>query len=91
MFDINWSSDGTVVAAGFEKSVVMLDMRQILSHPVDLNQNMTALKGKGEQQAQMYHQTMSSLGPSGESGSLLNGNIASQNLNSFKSKEERRV
>lgn len=31
VFDINWSSDGTVVAAGFEKSVVMLDMRKILS------------------------------------------------------------
>jgi hypothetical protein len=31
IFDINWSCDGTVVAAGFEKSVVMLDMRKILS------------------------------------------------------------
>jgi hypothetical protein len=31
VFDINWSSDGTVVAAGFEKSVVMLDIRKILS------------------------------------------------------------
>jgi len=31
IFDINWSNDGTVIAAGFEKSVVMLDMRKILS------------------------------------------------------------
>lgn len=31
IFDINWSSDGTVVAAGYEKNVVMLDMRKILS------------------------------------------------------------
>ena len=30
VFDINWSSDGTIVAAGLEKSVVMLDMRKIL-------------------------------------------------------------
>lgn len=34
VFDINWSADGMVVAAGFEKSVVMLDMRKILSEPV---------------------------------------------------------
>jgi len=27
VFDINWSHDGTAVAGGFEKSVVMLDMR----------------------------------------------------------------
>jgi len=31
IFDINWSCDGTVIAAGFEKSVVMLDLRKILS------------------------------------------------------------
>lgn len=31
VFDINWSCDGTVVAAGMEKNVVMLDMRKILS------------------------------------------------------------
>ena len=29
VFDINWSHDGTVVAAGFEKSVIMLDMNKI--------------------------------------------------------------
>jgi len=34
VFDVNWSSDGTMVAAGFEKSVVMLDMRKILSAPI---------------------------------------------------------
>ena len=31
VFDINWSCDGAVVAAGMEKNVVMLDMRKILS------------------------------------------------------------
>ena len=31
VFDINWSCDGTIVAAGMEKNVVMLDMRKILS------------------------------------------------------------
>ena len=31
VFDINWSCDGAVVAAGMEKNVVMLDMRRILS------------------------------------------------------------
>jgi hypothetical protein len=35
IFDINWSNDGTVIAAGFEKSVVMLDMRKILSQNVE--------------------------------------------------------
>ena len=30
IFDINWSNDGTVIAAGFEKNVVMLDIRKIL-------------------------------------------------------------
>ena len=34
IFDINWSSDGTVIAAGFEKNVVMLDIRKILSQNV---------------------------------------------------------
>lgn len=44
IFDINWSYDGTVVAAGFEKSVVMLDMRKILSQSSDgLQNNMNAV------------------------------------------------
>ena len=44
IFDINWSYDGTVVAAGFEKSVVMLDMRRILSQSSDgLQHNMNAV------------------------------------------------
>lgn len=34
IFDINWSGDGTVLAAGYGKSVVMLDLRKILSQPV---------------------------------------------------------
>jgi hypothetical protein len=55
VFDINWSCDGTIVAAGFEKSVVMLDMRKILSTPMD---------GQGA-----MNPTLSSLGPSGEGGS----------------------
>ena len=31
IFDINWSNDGQAIAAGYEKNVVMLDMRKILS------------------------------------------------------------
>ena len=33
--DINWSSDGTLVAAGYEKTLVMLDMKKILSQSVE--------------------------------------------------------
>lgn len=35
IIDINWSNDGTMIAAGFEKSLVLLDMRKILSTSVD--------------------------------------------------------
>jgi WD40 repeat protein len=35
IIDINWSSDGTMIAAGFEKSLVLLDMRKILSTSVE--------------------------------------------------------
>ena len=33
--DIGWSFDGTLVAAGCEKSLVMLDMKKILSQSVE--------------------------------------------------------
>jgi WD40 repeat protein len=33
--DINWSNDGTLVAAGCEKTLVMLDMKKILSQSVE--------------------------------------------------------
>ena len=33
--DISWSMDGTLVAAGCEKSLVMLDMKKILSQSVE--------------------------------------------------------
>jgi hypothetical protein len=33
--DINWSFDGTLVAAGCEKTLVLLDMKKILSQSVD--------------------------------------------------------
>ena len=33
IFDINWSFDGTVMAAGFGKSVVMVDVRKVLQAP----------------------------------------------------------
>ena len=33
--DINWSCDGTLVAAGYEKTLVMLDMKKILSQSVE--------------------------------------------------------
>jgi hypothetical protein len=62
VFDINWSNDGTVVAAGFEKSVVMLDMRKILSTPVDQLMKQASVSGS-------LNPTLSSLGPSGDGGS----------------------
>ena len=30
VFDLNWANDGSVLAAGIERHVVMLDMKQIL-------------------------------------------------------------
>ena len=36
VFDINWSSDGTVVAAGFQKSVVMIDMKKLFASQTDI-------------------------------------------------------
>ena len=30
VFDLNWANDGSVLAAGIERQVVMLDMKQIL-------------------------------------------------------------
>ena len=35
VFDINWSCDGTTISAGFQKSIVLLDMTKILSQSVD--------------------------------------------------------
>lgn len=35
IIDLNWSSDGTMVAAGQEKSLVVLDMKKILSQSVE--------------------------------------------------------
>jgi len=35
VFDINWSHDGTVVAACFELSIIMLDMNKLLSQSVE--------------------------------------------------------
>jgi hypothetical protein len=32
VFDINWSSDGTLVSAGINKSVVVLDMAKVLGN-----------------------------------------------------------
>ena len=36
--DINWSNDGTFISAGYEDKVVMLDMRQLLTTPVNILQ-----------------------------------------------------
>ena len=36
IFDINWSFDGTVVAAGFGKSVVMVDVRKVMATSGDI-------------------------------------------------------
>ena len=30
VFDLNWSNDGSVLAAGIERQVIMLDMKQVL-------------------------------------------------------------
>jgi len=30
VFDLNWANDGSVLAAGIERHVIMLDMKQIL-------------------------------------------------------------
>lgn len=35
VFDINWSFDGTMIAAGLDKSVVILDMSKILANPAE--------------------------------------------------------
>jgi hypothetical protein len=35
VFDLNWSHDGTVIAAGIEKQVLMLDINQIFSTPIE--------------------------------------------------------
>jgi len=34
-FNLNWSHDGTVIAAGIEKQVMMLDLKQIFSPPFE--------------------------------------------------------
>jgi len=39
VFDLNWSSDGNLLAAGLEKNVVILDMRKILSCSIESLQN----------------------------------------------------
>ena len=33
--DVNWSHDGSVVGAAIEKNVIMLDMRAIISTPIE--------------------------------------------------------
>jgi len=40
VFDLNWSHDGSVIAAGIEKQVIMLDINQLFSTPIEslLNQ-----------------------------------------------------
>ena len=35
VFDIGWSSDGTVVAAGLQRSILLLDMSKILQKPLE--------------------------------------------------------
>lgn len=71
VFDINWSSDGTMVAAGFERCVVMLDMRKILSQPADAGLDAPPIY-KGTTPGGSVNPTLSSLGPSGDGGSQVN-------------------
>ena len=69
------------MAAGFEKNVVMLDMRALLVQPVDHH----------TKSAKMSIQfPASSLGPSGDSASL-NGNMVSQNNITNKIKDDKRA
>ena len=49
IFDINWSHDGASLAAGFESNVVLLNMRRILSVPVEALQEPTSNKQLGSQ------------------------------------------
>lgn len=35
IIDLNWSHDGTMVAAGYDKSLLLLDMKKILSQSVE--------------------------------------------------------
>lgn len=73
VFDINWSCDGTVVAAGMEKNVVMLDMRKILSQ----SQEGTPA-ASGEAMKMKMNQK------SGSNGQHLNGMNANQNSTNLK-------
>jgi WD40 repeat protein len=44
--DINWSNDGTFISAGYEDKVVMLDMRLLLTTPVEiLQQSFASVQG----------------------------------------------
>lgn len=72
VFDINWSCDGTVVAAGMEKNVVMLDMRKILSQS-DQNAPGNALASSNENVKSKLNLK------GGTNGQHLNGMNANQN------------
>ena len=37
VFDINWSCDGTIIAAGIEKNIVLLDMSKLLCEGGEAN------------------------------------------------------
>lgn len=45
VFDVNWSNDGTTVAAGLDKSVIMLDVAKLLSQPAEKFQNPHSSQG----------------------------------------------
>ena len=72
VFDINWSCDGTVVAAGMEKNVVMLDMRKILSQS-EQGAPSNAISGSTETVKTKINQK------SGSNGQHLNGMNLNQN------------
>ena len=73
VFDINWSCDGTVVAAGMEKNVVMLDMRKILSQS-EQGAPSIAISGSNENVKMKVNQKSG-----GSNGQHLNGMNANQN------------
>lgn len=57
VFDLNWSHDGTVIAAGIEKQVVMLDINQIFSTPIESLLNQQNLL-ENDYENQVMHSTM---------------------------------
>lgn len=84
IFDINWSHDGTTVAAGFESNVVILNMRRLLSVSPEAVQ--------GDHSSKQNKMT----GNQGIQGTFtdfncVNGNLANKSFLTKQTKDERRT